>query len=235
MLLEHVGRPLGGGSDVDRLRGFQRVGQALGQPAGAGDDDDAQARYVEVTVSLPSGSLRVASIYLPNGNPIGTAVISGKVTADGRPILWKNRDMSTAPHNEVTQLTGGRYKAIAVVNAGQRGSIWMGVNEAGFCIENSLSRDLAIKEKSQGPGNGGFMKKALETCATVDDFVKLLEETNESGRTTVAPPDFIGSETTFVSSTIIRSPPPRSGPDPWSYRGPVRRSVDRRRPAPNRS
>jgi exodeoxyribonuclease III len=37
-----------------------------------GDDDDAQARYVEVTVSLPSGSLRVASIYLPNGNPIGT-------------------------------------------------------------------------------------------------------------------------------------------------------------------
>lgn len=115
-----------------------------------------------------------------------TAVISGKVTADGRPILWKNRDFSSAPHNEVAEITGGRYKGVAVVNAGQRGSIWMGVNEAGFCIENSLSLDLKTEEKSKGPGNGGFMKKALQACATVEDFIKLLEETNESGRTTVA-------------------------------------------------
>ena len=33
-----------------------------------GDDEDAQARYLEATV----GGLRVASIYLPNGNPVGT-------------------------------------------------------------------------------------------------------------------------------------------------------------------
>ena len=33
-----------------------------------GDDSDTQARYVEATF----GTVRVASIYLPNGNPVGT-------------------------------------------------------------------------------------------------------------------------------------------------------------------
>jgi exodeoxyribonuclease-3 len=33
-----------------------------------GDDGDQQARYLEATV----GGVRVASIYLPNGNPVGT-------------------------------------------------------------------------------------------------------------------------------------------------------------------
>ncbi|GAA4421475.1 carcinine hydrolase/isopenicillin-N N-acyltransferase family protein [Bremerella cremea] len=115
-----------------------------------------------------------------------TAVISGKVTADGRPLLWKNRDTSTGLHNEVAVITGGKYKAVAVVNAGQRSTVWMGVNEAGFCIENSLSRDLAIKEDTSGPGNGSLMRMALQTCATVDDFRRLLEETNVSGRSTIA-------------------------------------------------
>src|SRR5690606_19128531 len=71
-----------------------------------------------------------------------TGVISGKVTVDGRPLLWKNRD---APHknNQVVYLSDGKYACTAVVNAGQRSSIWMGVNEAGFCIENSVTRDLS--------------------------------------------------------------------------------------------
>jgi exodeoxyribonuclease-3 len=34
-----------------------------------GDDADLQARYIEAAVSVPAGALRVASIYLPNGNP----------------------------------------------------------------------------------------------------------------------------------------------------------------------
>ncbi|MFP3943566.1 MAG: exodeoxyribonuclease III [Alphaproteobacteria bacterium] len=34
-----------------------------------GNSDDEQARYVEAVVSLPQGAVRVASIYLPNGNP----------------------------------------------------------------------------------------------------------------------------------------------------------------------
>ncbi len=37
-----------------------------------GDDGDVQSRYIETIVSTPEGALTVASIYLPNGNPIGT-------------------------------------------------------------------------------------------------------------------------------------------------------------------
>ncbi|TWT59644.1 peptidase C45 [Rubinisphaera italica] len=112
-----------------------------------------------------------------------TAVISGRATVDGRPILWKNRDTSSR-RNEVAFLEGGKYRAIAVVNAGSRSSAWMGVNEAGFCIENSLSKDLNTDGERSGPGNGGFMKLALETCRTVEEFRQLLEKTNTSGRRT---------------------------------------------------
>lgn len=116
-----------------------------------------------------------------------TIVISGRVTADGRPILWKNRDTDVAC-NEVKYFDDGTYAAVAVVNAGDENAVWMGANEAGFCIENSLSKDLASTATQQGKGlgNGRFMKLALQTCATVDDFEKLLKETDRSGRSTTA-------------------------------------------------
>lgn len=138
--------------------------------------------------SVALTSLMVLSLVVVNADlhACTTAVISGKATIDGRPILWKNRDTSDALHNEVAVIEGGKYKAVAVVNAGSRKTVWMGVNEVGFCIENSLSRDLAVKGAKKGPGNGTLMRMALQTCATVEDFRKLLEETNESGRSTVA-------------------------------------------------
>lgn len=34
-----------------------------------GDDSDEQSRYIEAVFSVPAGAIRVASIYLPNGNP----------------------------------------------------------------------------------------------------------------------------------------------------------------------
>lgn len=37
-----------------------------------GNDDDAQARYLEATIVSGDLALRVASIYLPNGNPTGS-------------------------------------------------------------------------------------------------------------------------------------------------------------------
>ena len=35
-----------------------------------GDPEDEQARFIEGVFSTPSGALRVASLYLPNGNPV---------------------------------------------------------------------------------------------------------------------------------------------------------------------
>lgn len=37
-----------------------------------GDDDDPQARFIEGVFSTKSGVVRVASLYLPNGNPVDT-------------------------------------------------------------------------------------------------------------------------------------------------------------------
>ena len=52
---------------------LSRLPLADATPRLPGDEDDVQSRYIEGVVSLPDGgSVRVASIYLPNGNPVGT-------------------------------------------------------------------------------------------------------------------------------------------------------------------
>lgn len=36
----------------------------------AGDETDAQARYIEAVASIPGGAMRVASVYVPNGQAV---------------------------------------------------------------------------------------------------------------------------------------------------------------------
>ena len=66
-----------------------------------GDDGDPQARYIEATVSTPKGAARVASIYLPNGNPIGTEKFAYKLgwmqrLDRARPVGTRFRDAAGA-------------------------------------------------------------------------------------------------------------------------------------------
>lgn len=51
---------------LSKLR-FDEVNRGL-----AGDDEDVQARFIEGVFSTERGALRVVSLYLPNGNPVGT-------------------------------------------------------------------------------------------------------------------------------------------------------------------
>ncbi len=44
-----------------------------------GDDTDVQSRFIEATVTVGTLSVRVASLYLPNGNPLGTEKFSYKL------------------------------------------------------------------------------------------------------------------------------------------------------------
>lgn len=37
-----------------------------------GSEDDPQARYIEATLSVPNGIIKIASIYAPNGNPVAS-------------------------------------------------------------------------------------------------------------------------------------------------------------------
>jgi hypothetical protein len=108
------------------------------------------------------------------------AVLSGNATADGRPILWKNRD-SGYLNNELAYFDDGRYPYITIINAGDSLNAWMGVNERGFAVLNALSYNLP-DSMNGGITNGRLMKLALQTCATVDDFEKLLQQTAGQGR-----------------------------------------------------
>jgi len=111
-----------------------------------------------------------------------TAVVSGKATPDGRPLLWKNRDFWQRD-NEVVYSDRGRYAFVGIANAEATDRMRMGTNVAGLCIENSTSRDLG-EPSTPGPNNGDLITLALENCATVEDFRKLLEKTNTEGRRT---------------------------------------------------
>jgi len=110
--------------------------------------------------------------------PCTIAVISGKATPDGRPMIWKNRDTDVL-NNKVLYVTSGKYPFLGLFNADDnRGeNAWAGVNAAGFVIMNSLSVDLGETSQS-GDENGTFMSRALAECATVRDFERLLEMTN---------------------------------------------------------
>ncbi len=48
-------------------------------PGLPGNDADDHARYLEAVVSVPRGVVRISSIYLPNGNPIGTPKFAYKL------------------------------------------------------------------------------------------------------------------------------------------------------------
>ena len=118
-------------------------------------------------------------------------VASGKATTDGRPLLWKTRDAG-ATDNEVIWNTSGKIPFASVITAGQPGSSWMGVNEKGFSIINTVSSDLAPAQRGApgtaqdqaGLGNGTFMARALGECATVEEFEALLKATDAAGRQT---------------------------------------------------
>ena len=63
---------------LSKLR-FDEVNRGL-----PGDDADEQARFIEGVFSTSKGVLRVVSLYLPNGNPIGTEKFGYKLS-------WMNR------------------------------------------------------------------------------------------------------------------------------------------------
>ena len=59
-----------------------------------GDDDDDHARFIEAVVSTESGVVRVASIYLPNGNPAETDKYSYKLKWMDRLLRYARERLS---------------------------------------------------------------------------------------------------------------------------------------------
>ena len=120
------------------------------------------------------------------GNCCTSAIFSGKVTASGRPIIWKNRDTSHLL-NRVDYIPAGKagkYGFYALVNCDTSApEAWSGLNEAGFSIMNTVSYNIRLKNddtpSSKMDREGIVMYKALASCRTLQDFENLLDSTQK--------------------------------------------------------
>ena len=86
-----------------------------------GDEEDAQARYIEAAFSRAGGVVRVASIYLPNGNPLGTEKFAYK-------LRWMDRLRAHARQLlklEEPLVLAGDYNVIPTPNDAKNPDAWM--------------------------------------------------------------------------------------------------------------
>ncbi len=106
-----------------------------------------------------------------------TAVISGKHTKDGRPMIWKLRDTESF-ENKMKYFTDGKYPYIGMINSNdEKGEqVWGGSNSVGFAIMNSASFNVNMKDTTSFKDQEGrFMKLALQQCANLEEFEQLLK------------------------------------------------------------
>ena len=88
----------------------------------AGDDADEQARYIEATVASSKGAVRIASIYLPNGNPAGSDKFAYKLAWLAR----LNRRFRTLLDQEMPLVLVGDYNVIPERVDAKRPEAWIG-------------------------------------------------------------------------------------------------------------
>ncbi|MCM1020620.1 MAG: hypothetical protein NC343_00625 [Muribaculum sp.] len=109
-----------------------------------------------------------------------SAIISGKCTPDGRPLLWKNRDTGTLLNfvDRVDSDGKGSLAYVALFNDGDslRSQAWIGMNEASFAIMNTASYNLAPDTATVRDREGFVMAKALASCRSLADFERLLNQ-----------------------------------------------------------
>ena len=107
-----------------------------------------------------------------------TVIVSGKVRVDGRAVMMKNRDTGHKS-NDIKWFQGEKYDFIGLVNTDGEPSkeVWAGTNSAGFCIMNTATYDLKEDDIPQEKMDreGVLMFRALEVCATVEDFDHFLD------------------------------------------------------------
>lgn len=106
-------------------------------------------------------------------------IVSAEASLDGRPIIWKHRDTS-ATNNFLSRVEPdgtGSLGYVALFNGGddlRLDEAWLGMNDAGFCIMNTVAYNLPPNDPAWTDREGYVMAMALAECRTVDDFEHLL-------------------------------------------------------------
>jgi hypothetical protein len=115
------------------------------------------------------------------------AVVSGKVTTDGKPLIWKNFDNSSSANQQVAYFPAkkagpGGYNMVyrfedgmKLLNNGSAITPSGGVNESGFAIAGTtVYQDYNITVEPLNV-NTVLMEEALATCTTLAEFESLLK------------------------------------------------------------
>ena len=87
-----------------------------------GNDADEQSRFVEAVISVTSGILKVASIYAPNGNPVGTEKFPYKLAWLARLRAHFKRLLA----EEIPFVMAGDYNVIPEPVDAKRPAAWAG-------------------------------------------------------------------------------------------------------------
>jgi hypothetical protein len=109
--------------------------------------------------------------------PCTTAIVSGKATIDGRPLLLKNRDADQL-QNRLVYFDEGKLRFIGLVNSEDKtnSEVWCGFNQSGFGIMNSASYNLKGTDTTQlSDLEGRIMRMALAECTSLADFERMLD------------------------------------------------------------
>lgn len=123
--------------------------------------------------------IAIAAVLCALGSAACTsAIVSGRLTANGRPLLWKNRDTDDQ-NNKIERIAATRssYEYVALYNATDHDcrQAWMGFNDKGFAIMNTASYNLNSDTIKNMDHEGFVMTLALQKCKNVDDFQNLLD------------------------------------------------------------
>jgi hypothetical protein len=99
------------------------------------------------------------------------AVVAAKASKEGATLLWKNRE-SNAYATVVRHFASDKYSYTGVVHVDKpEVGVLCGVNEVGFGIVNTATRNLPENREGEGTGRRtGFMRDALINCSTIDEF-----------------------------------------------------------------
>lgn len=125
--------------------------------------------------------LAVAALVLagPRMDACSSVIISGRATADGRPLMLKVRDES-GQNNNIQYFNGEKFNYLGFVGDASRAharvrSIVGGVNEAGLCTM-SLTSNSWSKENLPKTGHGSLQMAALGRCRNIPEFEAMLSE-----------------------------------------------------------
>jgi hypothetical protein len=127
--------------------------------------------YQNVAIADPFSEL---VIFSDNQEGCTIGVASGLVTEDGRPILWKVRDVTEEGRQQLVHVAGLPYSYIGVCTEGE--VIYMGLNEAGVASGNSL-----VKLTSATAPNSSVQSHILRSYASVNQIEDYFLSARQAG------------------------------------------------------